>query len=60
MLEVILAYVFEGGYYGLISNGGRVITLPSYSEITTVGEDLSLCANELRYGILLNGKNVKN
>lgn len=60
MLEVILAYVFEGGYYGLISNGVRVITRTSYSEITTVGEDLSLCTTELRSGMLLNGKNVKD
>lgn len=27
-------------------NGGRVITLPSYSEITTVDENLPLCKNE--------------
>lgn len=60
MLEVILAYVFEGGYYGLISNGGRVITRTSCSDITAVGEDLSLCTNELRPGMLLDGINVKN
>lgn len=52
-------YEAEDDYYGLINNEGRIITLPLYSEITAVDEDMYLCKDEYGYGILLNGKGVK-
>lgn len=52
-------YEAEDDYYGLINNEGRIITLPLYSEIIAVDEDMYLCKDEYGHGILLNGKGVK-
>lgn len=52
-------YEADDYYYGLINNEGQIITLPLYSEITAVDEDMYLCKDEQGHGILLNGEGVR-
>lgn len=49
-------YQAEYGWYGLMSPDGQVITPPSYSNITAIGEDLYLCEDTNGNGLLINGK----
>lgn len=52
-------YQADYGWYGLMTPEGQVVTPPSYSDITAVGEDLYLCEEVSGYAILLNGKGEK-
>lgn len=49
-------YEAEYGWYGLMTSDGKILTPPSYSNITAVGYDLYLCKDTDDGGILLNGK----
>lgn len=35
---------------------GHVITSPSYSDITAIGQDLYLCKTDYEHGIIIDGK----
>ncbi|MBQ9362592.1 MAG: WG repeat-containing protein [Bacteroidaceae bacterium] len=55
-----MMYEAAGGWYGLITPSGRIITPPDYCQITAVGKDLYLCYTiDPYHGILLNGKGQK-
>lgn len=43
----------HGDYYGLISRSGKLITLPEYTSIEAVAQDLYLCQPQ---GIIINGR----
>ena len=49
-------YQAECNWYGLMSADGKIITPPSYSEITAIGPDLYLCKYDYEHGFVLNGK----
>ena len=49
-------YEAEGGWYGLMTADGKVITPPSYSEIKAIGYDIYLCKYNDEDGVILNGK----
>ncbi|MGM9693861.1 MAG: WG repeat-containing protein [Alloprevotella sp.] len=50
------SYESETGHFGLMSPEGKIITQPSFTEITAHGPDLYLCRDHTGSGILLNGK----
>lgn len=52
-------YEAESGWYGLISPNGKVITPPSYYDITAIGYDLYFCKRDPIRGEILNGKGEK-
>lgn len=52
-------YGAESGWYGLMSPSGKVITPPSYRDITAIGYDLYLCKKDAIRGEILNGKGMK-
>ena len=52
-------YEAEGGWYGLMTPEGKILTLPSYLSIEAIGEDLYLCKKNDYSGIILNGKGEK-
>lgn len=49
-------YETESGWYGLMTADGKVITPPSYSEITAISYDSYLGKDSYSGGIILNGK----
>lgn len=49
-------YETETGWYGLMTAEGKVVTPPSYSEITAISYDSYLCKDSCSGGIILNGK----
>ena len=49
-------YEAESGWYGLMTNDGKVITPPSYYSITAISHDLYLCKDAHNEGVILNGK----
>ena len=49
-------YQAECNWYGLMSADGKIITPPSYSDITAIGPDLYLCKYDYEHGFILNGK----
>lgn len=52
-------YEAESGWYGLMSPNGKVITPPSYYDITAIGYDLYFCKRDPIRGEILNGKGEK-
>lgn len=52
-------YEAAGGWYGLMSPEGKVLTNPVYCEITAIGYDLYLCKKGRISGEVLNGKGMK-
>jgi len=44
------------GWYGLMSPDGKIITPPSYSDITAIAHDAYLCKTNNDSGIILNGR----
>ena len=56
-----LRYEAESGWYGLMTPGGKVLTLPEYTDIEAIGKDLYLCKTDYSRGVLLNsaGKRVE-
>ena len=52
-----LTYESAGGWYGLMTPAGKIITPPSYRLITAHGPDLYLCSYDgYDVGVLLNSK----
>lgn len=49
-------YQAEYNWYGLITPEGRIITPPSYSDITAIGPDLYLCKTDYEHGVIIDGK----
>lgn len=49
-------YQAEYNWYGLMTPDGHVITSPSYSDITAIGQDLYLCKTDYEHGIIIDGK----
>lgn len=52
-------YEAEGGWYGLMTADGKVITPPSYCDIKAIGYDTYLCKDNNEDGVILNGKGEK-
>lgn len=52
-------YETVGGWFGLMSKNGKVITSPSFCDITPVGHDLYFCKRNDYVGELLNGRGVR-
>ncbi len=50
------AYVVGDGYEGLMSNDGRVVTMPLYKNIEAIGYDLYLCDVSNGDHVIVNGK----
>ena len=51
-----MKYQAAGGWYGLMTSSGQIITPPAYRDIRAIGPDLYLCNYDSEYGVLLNGK----
>ena len=51
-----MVYEAAKGWYGLITTEGKIVTPPSYSNITAVGYDLYFCEDFYEDGVLLNGR----
>ena len=49
-------YEAETGWYGLLSEEGKALTPPSYSQIIAIDYDLYLCKDGSEDGVLINGK----
>ena len=49
-------YQAEYNWYGLMTPEGRIITPPSYSDITAIGPDLYLCKIDNEHGQIIDGK----
>lgn len=49
-------YQAEYNWYGLMSPDGKIVTPPSYSDITAIGADLYLCKSDYEHGVILNGR----
>lgn len=53
-----MKYEAESGWYGLMSPGGKQLTLPSYVRISAVDKDLYLCETSYGRGIILNSQGM--
>ena len=50
------AYVAGGGYEGLMTADGHVVTMPLYQEIEAIGQDIYLCTSTNYDKVVVNGK----
>ena len=50
------AYVAGGGYEGLMTTDGHIVTMPLYKNIEAIGYDLYLCEVSNGDKVIVNGK----
>lgn len=52
-------YEAASGWYGLMTQDGKVLTAPKYTEISAIGYDLYFCRKGYASGEVVNGKGIK-